>query len=727
MFRAASLKATGKGRLMGRSRSQSRQVAGLAGGDVRPGDAQIAEFAALRLLQDRSPAEALPEVLQRLAECLGARAALVIQFPAEDKLSVLAAYPGHAAADPVLLTQISALGRRSEDPAASGGPRSAQFSLPGDGGQPMNALLSRAGTRPGQPDWLLALVGHEPGWDQRARSAADAVAAILSAGLRLAGDAAELAELRVLDEGRFRQLAELAPVGIARTDTTGQIMFVNERWSTLTGVSGPDAIGGSWTQVVHPADVRRVEQAREAALAGGAEFRADCRLRGSDEIWVQVAVTAVQGLDGKPAGGLAALTNISSRKREERERAELLAAEQQARRSLADQTQRLRSLIAVAIPGVLVTDEHGVIAQLNQSFCRMFSLADDPAQRTGGSVIELVRDIKKVFADPAEFIRRTGEAFERREPVSGEQMRCSDGRTFQCDYWPVLVDGAYRGDLWLAWDVTGRAELERQRERTIEAELAARELAEIAQQQLAEQNWRLQEAAREKTQYLAAVSHELGTPISSIVSFVELVRQDTAGAVPEVSDYLDVIERNAAQLGHMLAELSLLGRIEAGVLPLELTAISVPELVEEEVSSASAPAARRGITIEVTADDGPPVEGDRYRLREVLGNLLGNAVKFSADGSQVTVCATWVGAWWCIEVEDCGIGIPPDELGKIFDRFSRASNARIAGVPGTGLGLSIVKAITELHGGRVEARSAVGGPTIFLVRLPAGPSSARPE
>ncbi len=664
---------------MGRSRSQSRQVAEPAEGDHRPGYTQIAEFAALRLLQDRSPAEALPEVLRRLAECLGARAALLIQLPAGDKLSVLAAYPGQAAADPVLLTQLSALGRRPEDLTASGGSRSAQFTLRGDGGEPMSALLSRAGAGPGRPDLLLALVGHGPGWDEPARSAADAVAAILAAGLRRAGEAAELAELRALDEGRFRQLAELAPVGIARADATGRIMFVNERWSTLTGVSGPDAVGGSWTQYVHPADVRRVERARAAALADGAEFRADCRLRpsGSDEIWVHVAVTAVEGLDGRP-GVLSALTNISSRKREERERAELLAAEQQARRSLADQTQRLKSLIAVAIPGVLVTDEHGTIAQLNASFCRMFGLAADPAQQTGGSVVDLVRDIKNVFADPAEFIRRTGEAFQQRRPVSGEQMRCSDGRTFQCDYWPVLVDGEYRGDLWLAWDVTGRAELERQRERTIEAELAARELAELTQQQLAEQNWRLQEAAREKTQYLAAVSHELGTPISSIVSFAELVRQDTAGAVPEVSDYLDVIERNAAQLGHMVGELSLLDRIEAGVLPLEFTAISIPELIEEEASSASAPAARRGITIEGTADDGPAVEGDRYRLREVLGNLVSNAVKFSADGSQVTVSATWESGWWRIEVEDCGIGIPPDELGKIFDRFSRASNARIS-------------------------------------------------
>lgn len=709
---------------MGGSRSQSRQVADLPGHDHVQDYSQLVEFAAQRLLRDSSPATALPSVLQRLAVCSGARAALLVALPAPGGLTVLAAFPEQAAADPVLLTQISALSRDCQDLAAAGGSRSAVLTAPGDAGPAISALLSYAEPAPGELAWLLILIGDARAWDDEATSATRAVAAIVAAGLRHAHDAADLTELRALDQARFRQLAELAPVGIAQTDTAGRIVFVNDRWTALTGVARHDAVGRSWTRVVHPDDVRRLERERAAALQRGAEFRADCRLRAAaagNEIWVHVVVTALAAPDGQPAGGLAALTNISARKREEEERASLLAAEQQARRSLADQTQRLRSLIAAAIPGVLVTDEHGMIAELNESFCGMFGIADVPGTLAGTPVGELVRKIKSAFADPGEFVRRTGEALTRQQPVSGQRMICADGRTFECDYWPVLVDGGYRGDLWLAWDVSGPAELERHRERTLEAELAARELAELAQQQLAEQNSRLQEAAEEKTQYLAAVSHELSTPITSIVSFAELIRQDTAGMTADIADFLNVIERNAEQLGHMVGELSLLDRIEAGVLPLELSDVPVPGLIQEEASSASASAAQRGVAIEVSADDGPLVRGDRYRLRQVVGNLISNAVKFSANDSRVGVTASWDGAWWRIEVQDSGIGIPPDELGRIFDRFSRATNARIAGVPGTGLGLSIVKALTELHGGHVEARSTVGGPTAFLVSLPLHP------
>ncbi|MGO8980516.1 MAG: ATP-binding protein [Streptosporangiaceae bacterium] len=407
--------------------------------------------------------------------------------------------------------------------------------------------------------------------------------------------------------------------------------------------------------------------------------------------------------------------------RQEQERTSLLAAEQRARHGLADQTQRLQSLIAAAIPGVLFTDEHGMITQLNQSFCDLFGIAEEPGQLAGTPVTGLVREIKKVFSDPAEFVRRTGEAAARRQPASGEQMACSDGRTLECDYWPVLADGHYRGDLWLAWDMSDRTALAQQRERAIEAELAARELAELAQQQLEEQNRRLQQAASAKTQYLAAASHELGTPLTSIVAFTDLIRHDPGGISADVGQALDVIERNAEQLRHMVGELSLLSRIEAGILPLNLAPVSVPALIDQAARSASAGAARRGSTIEVSAPDGPPVQGDRHRLRQVLDNLIANAVKFSDPGGRVRVSASRDGPWWRIEVEDSGIGIPAAELGTIFGRFSRASNARIAGLPGTGLGLSIVKAITEMHGGRVEARSTPGKQTVFRVCLPVRP------
>ena len=115
------------------------------------------------------------------------------------------------------------------------------------------------------------------------------------------------------------------------------------------------------------------------------------------------------------------------------------------------------------------------------------------------------------------------------------------------------------------------------------------------------------------------------------------------------------------------------------------------------------------------------MRADQLRLQQVFDNLLSNAVKFSRDGSLVTVTATNDGQTWRIDVTDQGIGIPPEDLDQLFNRFVRGSNAASAGLPGTGLGLSIVKAITELHGGQVAVQSTLDSGTTFSVYLPVRP------
>jgi len=519
---------------------------------------------------------------------------------------------------------------------------------------------------------------------------------------------------------RFELLARLAPVGIALTDVQGRCTFVNDRWCVLTGTTAQEAIGASWAMSLHPGDVRRIEREWLRAAEHGAELRTDLRLRasGDQETWVHAGVVALPGPDGKPAGFLAALTNVSDRKRAEAERERLLAAERSARRSLAAQTERLNGLIAAAVFGVLSLAEDGKVAQVNKSFCDMFGIKQEPGELTGMPVAQLVHRLKLVFADPADFVRRTSEIMIRRQPVSGEQMTCTDGRSLACDYWPVFVDGDYRGDFWSVSDVSDRTALQEQRERTLQAELAARELAELAQQQLTEQNERLRELDDAKTQFIATVSHELRTPLTSIVSFTELLRGDEHGLTADTEAFLDIIERNAERLLHLVGDLLLLSWIEAGVIPLDLAPVDIPGLLQEVAISGSPGAAKRGIEIEVSAQEGPPIQGDQLRLHEVFDNLLSNAVKFSGQNSPVRITATHDGHRWRIEVENTGIGIPPDELGQVFARFVRATNARKASVPGTGLGLSVVKAITELHGGQVEAESTVGGKTIFRVYLP---------
>ena len=522
---------------------------------------------------------------------------------------------------------------------------------------------------------------------------------------------------------RFSLLAQLAPVGIMQSDARGRAIFVNDRWCAITGVRPKDAPGTDWLDVVHPDDRDGVARDLAAAASEG-EMRTECRLRSSDGggIWVQASAVVLQAAGDAPSTFLATLTDISEVKRAVAERERLLAAEQAARLGLADQTERLNCLIENAIPGVLFTDEQGRITHVNQSFATMFGM-ESPDPLVGTAASDLVLRIMGVFADPDEFARRTAKALLARQPVAGEQMTAADGRTLECDYWPVVVGGRYRGDLWLAWDMTARKQMEEQREQLLEAELAARQSAELGHRQLEMQNEKLRELDQAKTVFLATVSHELRTPLTSIVSFSELMRAETQALTPDGVQFLDIIERNAHRLLRLVGDLLLLSKLESGAVPLDLAPVSVPELAGEAARAASARAAKHGVTVHFSADEGPLIEADRTRLAQVLDNLIVNAVKFSRPNGLVRVEVIWGGdndgGGWRIDVADNGIGIPPEEIGQLFGRFVRATNARTAGLPGTGLGLSIVKAITELHGGRVTVDSTLGHGTTFSVYLPA--------
>jgi len=524
-------------------------------------------------------------------------------------------------------------------------------------------------------------------------------------------------------QARFGLLAQLAPVGIVQSDAAGRAVFVNDRWCAMTGVQAGQMLGSNWLNMVHPDDRAPIKQAMTGVDTG--EVMIDGRLCSPDgtEVWVQGTVVPLrpvvpgQHAQGQLTGTLATFTDITDRKRAEAEQERLLAAERSARVSLADQTERLNCLIATAIPGVLITDESGIITHANKSFGAMFGI-DSPDRLVGTPVADTVRRIKVTFADPGEFVRRVSDAFAARKPIGGVQMESADGRTLECDYWPMMVSDRYRGDIWLGWDMSERKALETQRQRLLEAELKGRRTAELAQQKLEQQNRQLQELGEARSDFVATVSHELRTPLTSIVSFIELVRAEEDGLSSEGRHFLEIIQRNANRLIRLVGDLLLLNRLESGMAPLDLAPVSLPELVREAVRDASATAVSYGVTLQAEASDGPETRVDSLRLRQVMDNLIANAVKFSHPGDPVRVVSNWNGTGWRIDVTDSGIGIPPEEIEHLFDRFARASNARASGRPGTGLGLSVAKAIVEMHGGRITVASALDHGTTFSIDLP---------
>lgn len=222
--------------------------------------------------------------------------------------------------------------------------------------------------------------------------------------------------------------------------------------------------------------------------------------------------------------------------------------------------------------------------------------------------------------------------------------------------------------------------------------------------------------------FLADVSHELRTPLAALRTFNELLKE-RAGTDPEArTEFLGSSGQQIERLDWLAQNLLELSKLESGLVLLDLRPDDLRASVESAVEQHDAAARRRRITLSAHLPDAPVrIRHDPPRMGQVVGNLIGNAIKFTPPGGSVTVdiAATADGAR--IEVTDTGIGIDPAELPHIFERFYRGSRSNEARGSGSGLGLAIVRSIVEMHGGRVAVESRVGGGSRFTVTLPRDP------
>lgn len=231
---------------------------------------------------------------------------------------------------------------------------------------------------------------------------------------------------------------------------------------------------------------------------------------------------------------------------------------------------------------------------------------------------------------------------------------------------------------------------------------------------------RLQELDKLKSNFVSSVSHELRTPLTSIMGYSEFLEDGVAGPLnPEQAQFVKQIQGGAQRLQRLVDDLLDFARMDAGTFKLRLQECDMCEKLSEVVESLKPLLHDSGVKLEL-ACAGVPVkmEMDPQRIEQVLINLLTNAVKASAPGASILVSLTLEGDHVRCEVQDHGSGIAPDELPKLFQRFSRLSTHR----SGTGLGLSISRALVEAHGGTMGVESEVGIGSCFWFTLPCQPS-----
>jgi len=251
-------------------------------------------------------------------------------------------------------------------------------------------------------------------------------------------------------------------------------------------------------------------------------------------------------------------------------------------------------------------------------------------------------------------------------------------------------------------------------------ERAARAEALSAQRQLRRQNEQLREADRLKDEFVALISHDLRTPLTSIMGYLELVLDDN-NLTEEQRGFLNVADRNADRLLRLVNDLLFVARFEAGELELRSAELDLAAVARQSVEESGPLAAAGGVELTCEAGAVSSVHADKGRMFQLVENLVSNAIKFTPAGGDVRVSVTPVNGVVRLEVADTGIGIAPEEQQRLFERFFRASTASEHQIPGTGLGLYITRAIVEAHGGSIGVRSDPGQGTSFCVELPARP------
>jgi two-component system phosphate regulon sensor histidine kinase PhoR len=490
------------------------------------------------------------------------------------------------------------------------------------------------------------------------------------------------------DAALWRLTLQHSPIGMTLVGLDGRLLMVNRALCEMLGYDAATLRQRGFQELTHPDDLDADLELFDQAVKGEIDsYRLNKRyLHASGHvIWGDLSVALVRGPDGAPLHFVSQILDVT----DQHAYAEQLETANSERER---EHQTLEAVFETVGVGLLLIGPDGHYERMNRRHHESMHLPF-PAGHVGEA-----GQLGHVYFDD-------GKSLMSREDMPS--YRAVQGEEFDdYTYWVGADPNTRRAFSTSARQVRGPAG------EMLGAALAYQDITDLMR------------AMQVKDEFVSSVSHELRTPLTSLLGYLEILcEHDDLPAV--VSTQLQVMQRNALRLRTLLSDLLQVGQADEGELQVERAPMDLVEVAREAVEASRPVADQSDMTLELQAPERLLVVADEQRIRQVLDNLISNAIKYAVTGGSVSVVLRQDADSVELAVSDTGMGIPPDEVENVFGRFFRGNDARASHIPGTGLGLNIVSSIVTAHGGTVTVESEVGRGSTFRVRLPgsAMPSS----